>query len=230
MLRVIQSGTGRPISYPVDPNAVFQPGMIAQIKSMGNDVLTGVSDGIAPFGIIDDVKDTAFTKPVIDEVVIIRATSIINDGYGNLTMGSDANQALNNAYIVSSSFVSNVPGLTLNDINGIIKAPVGTPLNYATNGSSTPNAVKAIVRYSFQVPNMPGEDTTLGSGRVTLWFTRGIFQTDQYEMTPFSVNSNLYVSANGKLTTEQTLPNQPSVAMVLVPPSAHNTMLEFLWF
>lgn len=230
MLRVIQSGTGRPISYPVDPNGVFQPGMIAQIKSMGNDVLAGVSDGIAPFGIIDDVKDTAFTKPVIDEIVIIKATAIANDGYGNLTMAVEASKAMNNAYIISSSFVSDVPGLTLNETNGILVAPAGTPLNYATDGGPTPNAVKAIVRYSFQVPNMPGEDTTLGSGRVTLWFTRGVFQTDQYEMTPFTVNSNLYVSANGKLTTEQTLPNQPSVAMVVVPPSAHNTMLEFLWF
>jgi len=230
MLRVIQSGTGRPISYPVDPNGVFQPGMIAQIKAMGNDVLAGVSDGIAPFGIIDDVKDTAFTKPVIDEVVIIPATSIADDGYGNLSMGSDASKSLNNAYIVSSSFVADVPGLSLNEINGIIKAPAGTLLNYSTTGGPTPNAVKTLVRYSYQVPNMPGEDTTIGSGRITIWFTRGVFQTDQYEMTPFTVNSNLYVSSNGKLTTEQTLPNQPAVAMALVPPSAHNTMLEFFWF
>jgi hypothetical protein len=230
MLKVIQSGTGRPISYPVNPNAVFQPGMVAQMTSMGNDALIGVSDGIAPFGLIDDAKDTAFTKPVIDEVVIIEATSIVDDGYGNLAMGTSAMKQLNNAYIVSSSFTSSVPGLTLNEVNGIVTAPAGTTLNYSTEGSSIPNAVRTLVRYSYQVPNMAGEDTTLGSGRVTIWFTRGIFQTDQYEMTPYTINANLYVSSNGKFTTEQTLPNQPSVAMVLVPPSAQNTFLEFLWF
>jgi hypothetical protein len=204
--------------------------MIAQVRVLGNDVVMGVSDGIAPIGIIDDVKDTAFTRPAIDEVVIIEAPLINVDGYGNFTLGVDASQTLQNAGIVETSFTSDVPGLELNAVNGVVTARAGAPLNYTTADSSTPNAIRALVRYSYRVNNIAGEDTTLGSGRITLWFTRGIFQTDQYEMTPFAPNANLYVSADGKLTTEQTLPNQPSTGMVIVPPSAHNTVLEFLWF
>jgi hypothetical protein len=229
VLRVVQSGTGRPISFPVDPNATFQPGMIAQVKVIGNDVVMGVSDGIAPIGIIDDVKDTAFTKPAIDEVVIIEAAVVNVDGYGNFTLGADASQTLQSANIVETSFTSDVPGILLNSTNGVVVARAGQALNYTTADSTTPNAIRAVVRYSYFVPNMAGEDTTLGSGRLTLWFTRGIFQTDQYEMTPFAPNANLYVSSEGKLTTEQTLPNQPVIGMVIVPPAAHNTQLEFLW-
>lgn len=229
MLRVVQSGTGRPISFPVDPNTTFQPGMIAQVRVIGNDVVMGVSDGVAPFGIIDDVKDTAFTRPSIDEVVIIEATVVNVDGYGTFTLGADASQTLQNANIVETSFTSDVTGILLNSTNGVVIARAGQELNYTTADSTTPNAIRVIVRYSYAVPNMAGEDTTLGSGRLTLWFTRGIFQTDQFEMTPFAPNANLYVSPNGKLTTEQTLPNQPVVGMVIVPPAAHNTVLEFLW-
>ena len=229
MLRVIQSGTGRPISYPVDPNATFLSGMIAQMKSIGGDIVAGVSDGISPFAIIDDIRDTAFSKPVIDEVVVIQAPSVTTDGYGNYYMGAEASQFLNNAYIIASSFVADVEGLSLNDINGALKAPVGAQLNYSTTGGVF-DAIRTLVRYSFQVPNISGEDSTIGSGRVTLWFTRGVFQTDQYEMSPFAVNSNLYVSSEGKLTTEQSLANQPSVGMCLVPPGSVDTMLEFLWY
>ena len=230
MLRVIQAGTGRPISYPVDPNAVFQPGMFGQIKVIGNDVVMGVSDGFAPFGIIDDVKDTAFSKPVIDEVVILDPAIVNFDGY-NYTAGVDTLAELRNSNIVPNSFVSDQPNIVqLNEVNGTVKILKGTILNYTTIGSSTKNAFRAKVRYAFYVPNMPGEDTTFGSGRVTIWFTPGIFQTDQFEMVPYAVNANLYISASGKLTTEQSLPNQPSVAMVIVPPTSHNAVLEFKFF
>jgi len=228
MLRTIQIGTGRPVSYPVDPNATFQPGMVGQLKVIGNDVVMGVSDGTAPFGLIDDVKDTAFVRPSVDEITIIEAAVVDYDGY-TFTMGADTIKELRNANIVDSSFVVDYGGLSLNPINGIILVPKGTPLNYIMPGSSTPNAVRAKVSYSYYVPNIPGEDSTLGSHRVTIWFTRGIFQTDQFEMEPYSVNATLFVSENGKLTTSRTLPNQPGIALVVVPPTAHNAVLEFMY-
>jgi len=230
MFKTIQIGTGRSISYPVDPNATFQAGMIAQLKVIGNDVVLGVSDGTAPFGIIDDIKDTAFIKSVIDEIVIIEAPVVNVDGYGVYTLGVDTIKDLDNATIVDSSFVVDYPGLSLNPINGVILAPSGSVLNHTTPTSSTPNAIKVKARYSYSVPNIPGEDSTLGSSRVTVWFTKGIYQTDQFEMVPYAVNATLYVSENGKLTAERTMSNQPGIAMVVVPPTAHSTTLEFLWF
>lgn len=231
MLRVLQAGTGRPISYPVDPNASFQPGMIAQSKKIGNDMVVGVSDGLAPFAIIDELKDTAFVRPVIDEVVIVEAPVINTDGYQNY-MGFATDGKLTRSNIMQTSFVSNIPGLQLNSVNGTVTVPVGATLNYRTpdfTGTGN-NALRAIVSYSYSVANRPGEDTTFGSGRITLWFTRGIFQTDQYELMPYITNANLYVSAAGKLTPEKSYANQPVVGMVLVPPSASNAWLEFLWY
>ena len=228
MLRVLQTGNVRPISYPVDPNASFEPGQIAQFKVIGNDVVLGVSDGTAPFGIIDDVKVNSFSSPVNDELVIIPGVPVF-DGY-NWINAVDTSKELDNPSIIQTSFAADYGGLQLNPINGILRAPAGTILNYSTKGSLTPNAVRTRVKYAYRIPNIAGEDTTLGSGRVTVWFSRGIFQTDQYEMTAYSVNATLFVSVNGKLTTEQTMDGQPGIAMCIVPPTAHNPFLEFMWF
>jgi hypothetical protein len=56
MLRIVQTGNSLPFSFPVAPSDEFQPGQIAQLKAFGNNVVCGVSDGICPIGIIDDVK------------------------------------------------------------------------------------------------------------------------------------------------------------------------------
>ena len=67
-LRTVQVGLARPLSYSVDPNATFEAGMVAQLRIIGNDIVMGVSDGTAPFGLIDDNKTIAFSKSVIDEI------------------------------------------------------------------------------------------------------------------------------------------------------------------
>ena len=56
MLRLIQIGNSLPVSFPVDPTSVFQPGQIGQLKVIGNEIVCGISDGTAPFGIIDDIN------------------------------------------------------------------------------------------------------------------------------------------------------------------------------
>lgn len=230
MLRVIQAGLTLPISYPVDPNAVFQPGMLCQLKVLGNDIVMGVSDGIAPFGIIDEFKDIAFSKPVVDEVVIIQPNAVTFDGY-QYRAAYDTMRDIRHANLVPGTFVSDSPSIiSLNETNGIVTIKAGTPLNYATTGSLTPNAFRTKIRYAYYVPNRPGEDTTFGSQRMTLWAFGGIYQTDQFESVPFAVNASLYCSASGRFTTEQTIPNQPSIGMVIVPPVAHNAFLEFKFF
>jgi hypothetical protein len=49
--------TAMMMAFKVDPNATFRPGMIAQLKVINGDVVLGISDGRAPLGIIDDVKN-----------------------------------------------------------------------------------------------------------------------------------------------------------------------------
>jgi hypothetical protein len=72
----------------------------------------------------------------------------------------------------------------------------------------------------------------MGSSKVSVWANPAgaIFSTDQFETAvPYPLNAGLYVSANGKLTTQQLIETQPAIAMVCVPPTRINGMLEFIW-
>ena len=121
--------------------------------------------------------------------------------------------------------------MTLNPINGIITFVAGTALNFDAGGTGTPNAIKSIVNYTYQVANIPGDDSTAGSGRMTVWFERMFFQTDQYETNQqYPVRANLYVSEVGFLTTRRPSPIHPAVGMVTAPPTPMNPMIEVLWF
>lgn len=231
MLRLIQVGNTLPLSFPVDPTSEFQPGQIAQLKVIGNEIVCGVSDGTAPFGIIDDINTSAFTAPVTDEVVIIPAVGVLApDGY-TYTSAKDEMQTLRFANVVRNSFVADVEGLILNDINGVVTAPSGTTLNYDSDGDGVPDSIRIIVSYVYRIPNIPGDNTTVGSGRITIWFQRGIFQTDQFDTRQrYVVNAQLFVNAEGKLTTAPPTANHPGIAMVTGPPSGIDQTLEFLWF
>jgi hypothetical protein len=107
----------------------------------------------------------------------------------------------------------------------------GTALNFDAIGNGTPNAIRAVVNYTYQVANIPGDDSTQGSGRMTVWFERMFFQTDQYETNQqYPVRANLYVSEIGFLTTRRPSHIHPAVAMVTAPPTPMNPMIEVLWF
>lgn len=231
MLKLIQIGNTLPTSFPVDPTAEFQPGQIAQLKVIGNEIVCGVSDGTAPFGIIDDIVTSAFTAPVTDEVILIPAIGILGqDGY-TLEAAADVMQTLRFPNVVRNSFVTDVEGLSLNDINGVVTAPAGTELNYDSDGDGLNDSVRIIVSYTYRIANIPGDNTTIGSGRMTIWFARGIFQTDQYDTRErYVVNAQLFVNAEGKFTTAQPTPNHPGIAMVTGPPSGIDNSLEVLWF
>ena len=48
MLKAVQIGNALPIQYPVNPTSVFEAGMIAELTTIGNDIVCGVSSGLAP--------------------------------------------------------------------------------------------------------------------------------------------------------------------------------------
>jgi hypothetical protein len=229
MLKIIQAGNALPVSYPVDISSTFQPGQIGQMKLVGQDIVVGLSDGTAPIGIIDDIRTRAFTQTVYNEIVIIRGVDVQSDGY-NFYTGKDAKQELANAGLMPASFVADYEGLVLNPINGIVTLPAGSKLNWDENGDGLEDSVKTIVNYVYQVANLPGDDTTIGSNRVTLWFQRGIFATDQFDpLQRYPLNATLFVNEEGKLTTRQLTENHPGIAMVIGPPSALDGTLEFMW-
>jgi hypothetical protein len=228
MFRIVQSGNSLPTSYPVDPNSVFQPGQIAQLGVIGNNIVCGVSDGTAPFGILDDIKTNAFTAPSIDEEIIAAAVGVDRDGV--LVSAIDVKATLLNPNVVSSSFTTNPIDVELIPRNGVIIFPAGTPLNFDMDGDGIPDAIRTVVSYTYQIPGIPGDDSTQASGKVTVWFQRIIAQTDQFETNQrYPVNANLFVSEAGLLTTRQPSANHPAVAIVTGPPTAIFGTLEFIW-
>lgn len=226
MLRLISVGNSLPYSWPCDLSATFQPGQFAQLTLQGNAVACTVSNGTAPLGIIDDIRTKAFTAVSWDETIIVPAI-----GSGNpLASTVDIKAELANANITPSSFISIPISVQLIPRNGVVVFPAGTELNFDMTGSGTPNAIKTIVRYTYQIPNIIGDDSTQGSNRMTVWFQRGIYQTDQFDTTAsYPVNANLFVNELGMLTTKQIAPDYPSVALVTAPPSILMASIEFLW-
>jgi hypothetical protein len=229
MLRLVQVGNTLPVSFICDPSAEFQPGMIAELTVIGNQVMATISNGTAPIGVIDDIKTKAFTNVSWNETVIVPAIGVVGPG-GVLVTPVDIKAELRKPNIVPSSFNSTV-NVVLNPVNGIITFVAGTPLNIDLAGTGQPNGIKAIVNYTYQVANIPGDDSTQGSGRMTVWFERMFFQTEQYESNQqYPVRANLYVSEVGILTTRRPSSIHPAVAMVTAPPTPMNPMIEVLWF
>lgn len=228
MLRVLQSGYSLPESFICDPSAEFQPGMCGQLTIRNNTVMLTVSNGLAPIGIIDDIKTKAFTSVSWDEIIIVPVNGIPGPG-GSIISPYDIKAELKYPNVIQSSFTSTVD-VVLNSVNGVITFIAGTPLNFDLTGGGTPNAIRTVVNYTYYVANIPGEDSTLGSGRATVWFQRFIGQTSMFESNQrYPLNANLFVSENGLLTTRRPSEKHPSVALVTAPPSALHSMLEFLY-
>jgi len=229
IFRITQSGNSLPFSFPVDPAAEFQPGQIAQLKVMGNNVVCGVSDGTCPIGVIDDIKTNSFYTVSINEVITAGPIQGVMSS-GRWISPIEVKAELANAAILAGSFVSDPVDVYLNARNGVITFLAGTELNYDMTGGGIPDAIRTVVSYTYQVPNVPGDDSTLGSGRVTVWFQRFIGQTDQFDSTQrYPINANLFVGEDGKLTTKQPSPDHPGVAIVTGSPGSTLSSIEFLW-
>jgi hypothetical protein len=229
MLRLVQVGNTLPASFICDPSAEFQPGMVGELTVIGNQVMATVSNGTAPIGIIDEIKTRAFTNVSWNEVVIVPAVGVPGPG-GVPVTPINIQAELRKANIVRHSFTSDV-NVVLNPVNGVITFLAGTPLNCDLTGGGTFNAIRAIVNYTYYVPNIPGDDSTQGSGRMTVWFQRFFFQTDQYETNQqYPVRANLYCSERGFLTTRRPSSIHPAIAMVTAPPTPMNPMIEVLYF
>jgi len=228
VLKVIHSGNALPMSLSVDPTAEFEPGMFAQLGLIGNDIVASISDGTAPLGIIDDVRTAAFTKAQIDEIIVIDSPGSVLDANGNRVSTVDGTGVMEFPHIIQDSFTSTI-SVVLNIVNGVITVPSGTQLNHDSDGDGTFDGFRIIVNYIYRVAGKPGDDTTVGSGRVTIHYQRGIYATDQFDTTQiFPVNCTLYVGLDGKLTSAQPTDNHPGVAICTGPPSAAIGTLEFM--
>ena len=213
--------------WPVDPSVEFQAGMVAGLLEIGGDIFATLSDGcnIPPIGIIDDVKTEAFSKNSLDEPVFIPASGV-SDGYGNLISTVDVMGFLQNTNIIPSTFVSSMDVL-LNPRNGVVTIPAGSILNQIDPADPAKTGFEILVSYAFQIPDLPGEDTTAGSSKISVHIFRGVYATDQFDpIVEYPLMGPLYCGRDGKFTSQ---PNGPIVAMTTAPPSILINEIEFLW-
>lgn len=230
MLRILQSGNQLPNSWPVSINDEFVGGNIGQLTTFGNNIVCGLSDGSAPIGVIDDINTKAFYAPVIDEIVIAGPIAGVKNGSGQLVTPNDVKVELANAYIQPNSFITNPIDAELIPTNGVLIFLAGTVLNFDADGDQIPDSIRTVVSYSYQVPNVMGDSTVLGSHRVTIWFGRMIFETDQYQTSvSYPINCSLFCSPDGKFTSKQYNPNYPGIGLCLAPPSAVLSSLQIMW-
>jgi len=185
------------------------------------------SSGSNMIGVIDENKTTQFIASVVGETVL--TTGIAGGATANVIN-------LNNSNIVVGTFSTGTANCLL------ISAANGT-CSGTTAGT---------VNYSYVIPGKAGDDTTLASGKCTLWLQEGEYATDVYEVgmgsatagialsgTPvqdYTVGNHLLCSTNGKLCNTWTTPTIAYAAdtsgctivgYVTKTPSAGNPFLHF---
>lgn len=181
---------------------------------------------------MDEVRVHAFSQPQVDEEIIFGPDLIGTPGSGpggQLITTHDVMTTLQNPSIVKGSFTADYP-VIINTRNGVAKILAGSFLNYASIPGGSIDSIKIITSYIYQVPDLPGDDSTIGSGRITVWFTRMIAATDIYStLVDYPLNCPLYSGLDGKFTSKPPFVNAPAVAINIGPPTAIDNMLTFLF-
>ena len=209
--------------FLVDPNLVAEAGMLGVVSGTTTGSPTGLPMVVLGFsgvtglvGIIDENKTTQFIAAVIGEAVVSGQTTLAH------------------ANLVATTFaVSTGLGTTTPQTNA-------ATLSSATNGTITGISGTAAVNYSYVIPGKAGDDTTLASGKCTIWLQEGEYATDVYELTStvtvssYTVGAALYVSNTtgqiGRLTTASGAGSYDSglvVGYVTKAPTAGNPVMNF---
>ena len=213
-------------SAPVDPSATFEAGQVAGLVNINGELFITVSDGneIPPIGIIDDNKTRAFTGTVTDEIQLVPASTTV-DSSGRLISTVDVMGPFDETDIIESSFTANID-LILNPKKGFFTIPAGTPINYEDETGF--QGFEVVASYRFKIVDFPGDDSTDGSGQISIHFNRGIFTTNIFDtLSHFEPGSPLYVNVDGLLTSQDT--GSPVVAIALQPSTSVSNELMFMW-
>ena len=234
MLRLVELFNNLPVCVRVDPEARFQPGQVAALKMRKGESVVGICDGLHPCGIIDDIKSNVFRtvpNPPHQVHIIPIHHRTFDEDKKEIVSSQDYRVKLSHASIIAASFVSSVPG-HLKPANGEFILPKGTVCNYCitptVEGRDMNDAVRLTCRYAYNVPMLYADDSTVSSGRVTIWTKNMIADTDMYDTTQeYRKYAPLYVE-NGLLTTKRLDYTCKCIGIVLDAPGTDNSMLRFL--
>lgn len=215
MFKLLYTNLAGPLGdINVSASLVAEAGMIGQIAanaSTGDPEVILYASGCAAtnklIGLIDDQKTSSFSATVVNEAVASGATYL---AHSNIIAASD-----------SAVLDSTGATVTLTSrVNGTIVATTGT----------------ASVSYSYVIPGKAGDDTTLASGKCTIWLQEGEYATDVFELggaatlSSYAVGAPLYVAdaaygQAGRLTSRSV--DGVIVAYVTKAPTAGNPVINF---
>ncbi len=191
-------------------------GYIAANSSTGDPEVQLADDSTTgALGIIDDNKTTSFSATVINEVVASGQSTL---AHANIICKQ------NGSHLSTSAGSIEVADKTLGTVTVTGLAP-----------SETAN-----VSYAYAIPGKAGDDTTLASGKCTIWLAEGEYSTDVYELHTgsasaenYTVGAKLRVADNdhgqaGRLTVRTSV-SGVIVGYVTKAPTAGNPFMNFFF-
>lgn len=231
MLRIIETFNNLPQGYHVDPDANFEPGQIGSLRVRNGNVVVGVSDGLHPEGIIDDIKTEKYRAVRWQEEIVAKVEEFnMKDSY--FITAKDIKCQLKEPHVIVKSFISTI-SVTLVPMNGVVIIPAGTLCNYRSPhnldlSSEYSNAIRFSCNYAYNIP-ANYDDSTVMSGRVTIWNKMMIAETNMFDTTAkYNKYSSLY-AVNGLLTTNKFSYECKCIGFVLEEPKNTNPMIRFMF-
>jgi hypothetical protein len=197
--------------FLVDPTETFEAGMVGKLQGTS----TGSPTGLPQVVVADNTTANTVVGIIDDNKTTQFVATVIDEVYAS------GATALAHANIVSGTLHCSVAA----DANGF---------NYSNGTFASARSAAGTASYSYYIPGKAGDDTTLASGKCTLWLQPGEYATDVYEVgstgtaNTFTVGARLYISANGKLTDGVGVAGGSLVVgYVTKTPSAGNPFLNF---
>ena len=192
MLDLTRTIIGRELgNEAVDPNAVFQAGMVAARGASG---ITTTDGTTRPVGILKWNKATTIYGTEVKEAVVLTGTTASNLKHSNVSNVLVENAAGTN-YTVTTDY-------TVNAVNGTITRNGGGGITsgatvYVTYTYQKTEAEKRNDGLNFGL-NM---DDTAGSNKITVISGFSTVYTDQYDTSKdYALEDKIYPTSGGKLT------------------------------
>jgi len=165
----------------VSQSLIGEAGMVGQISPNelnGNPEVILYTSGISTnrlVGLISQGKDSSYSATVIDEVIFSGQATL---SHADIIAKQDGVllSAYGNGGSGTATLITKVNGQVV--VSGV-----------------DPNDDSFKVSYSFVMPGKGGDDTTLASGKCTLWLQEGEYQTDIFELSEEVLPTDYHVGA-----------------------------------
>jgi len=188
-------------TWDVSPTAEFAAGQFVKLGADGKVTnITAKTD--APLGIAkwNKINGNSMMVPVIGETVVLSGTTASNLAHGSVENGSVRVTSLDGATVYEET-----TDYTVNYANGQITR---------VGAGGIPNGATVLVSYRYAAADVELDllygrnwmntlDDTMQVGKITVIQDFAVVYSDQYDSAQgYTVGGNLYITANGRITSD----------------------------